>query len=141
MKTYEFVAKHGSGYSIILGYGGRNPDGSPKKKARCAFINAIFQTKDEELGEALLNNCHCGNNDWPGEKIFHLNETEQKVTDRYGKDDELAQILKEKNLNDLRRMASKFKGKLGKDRNFLSYKKQELIEKLLQNPEKTRQMI
>jgi hypothetical protein len=141
MKTYEFVAKYGSGYDLRFGYGGRDEKGNFKKRAYIPFTNAIFITTDEELAEALLNHCQCGNNNLPGEKIFHLNQTDRKVTDRYGKDDELAQILLKKNLNDLRRMASKFKGNLTENRNFLSYKKQELIGKLLQNPEKTRQMI
>ena len=103
---YQFMSNYGDGYSVLVGYGGRNLNGESNKRKKCVFRNAVFETNDDELAQALKANQYFNVD-------FHLNENKQKVIDKYGQNDELGKKLEKMKFQQLRSIALKARGELG----------------------------
>jgi hypothetical protein len=131
---YQFIGNYGDGYSVLVGYGGRDTQGVPNKRKKCVFRNAIFETEDDELAQALKANQYFNVD-------FHLNENKQKVIDKYGQNEELGKKLEKMKFQQLRSIALKARGELGDPKTLFKFTKVDLINKLLQNPERTEALL
>jgi hypothetical protein len=127
---YQFVSRYGDGWSISFGYGKRLNDGDWEKRTKCVFRNAVFETNDDELAQALQNHKYFNVD-------FHLNTNQKKVENKYGNKADLAGKLNGMKFQQLRSIALKAKGELGDPKVLFKKKKIELIDYLLQNPERT----
>ena len=127
---YQFISRYGDGWSIEVGYGGRLPKGEREFVKKCFFRNAVFETDDEQLATALQANKYFGVDFW-------LNTNQKKVENKYGANKELAEKLNKMKFQQLRSIALKGRGELGDPKYLFKKKKVELIDYLLQNPERT----
>ena len=128
---YQFISKYGSGYSQLVGIGERNIKGVFERKVHCPFINAIYETNDDDVAKALMRNKYFGLD-------FHLNVNKEKVQDKYGESDKLGSRLEKLRRQELISIAAK--QQIPRNQVF-KCTKQELINILLQKPERTEALL
>ena len=130
MAKYQFISKYGK-YDVQFGLGERDINGRYKRRARCVFINAIFETDDEEVAQGLEQHPLFGVD-------FHLNLKQQEVTSKYGNDSKLGEKLEKLRRQTLVSLCTR--QKIPREDAF-KRTKAELINLLLRKPERTEALL